>query len=166
MGIRVGDVLEAFEDQPDQPALLKYCYCTVYRSQTNYFSSRLKQWITFEGSIPFGNLSRINMEYIWPGMGNKEGSLKIWSPVVSPVTMKVLTLGCVTYSHLTSAEQVATTPPKCVKKVKFRMFSQELELASGALCQAFKRDTLYARGAFRNEFEASTIFGNLSVFWL
>lgn len=164
--MRLGDVLDAFEDQPDQHALLRYHFHTLSWSHTDQFSSRVKTWLTFQGRIPYGNLSRIDMEFIWPGMTNREGSLKTWSSLISPVSMKNLSLGCITYSRLTSAEEIPTRPPKCIKKIKFRLFSQEVELISGALCQAFKRDTLYASGAYRNELEASTRVGDISKFIL
>lgn len=160
--MRLGDILDGFEDQPDQPALLRYRLCVVSKFHTHCFFSRIKAWLTFQGSIPFVNLARINMEYVWPGMERMEGSLKAWTPSAPPVPMKVLTVGCITYSRLISAEEIPTSPPKCIKKVKFRMLSQELELFSGALSQAFKRDVLYASGSYKNELEASTMVGDIS----
>ena len=121
----------------------------------------LKTWISFEGKAPYANLSHIDMQFVFPvgRPGSRHDSfLQFWSPNIEPVTMKAITVGIATYSHLVSAEEVAVNPPKSVKKIKFHMFSQELALASGALCDGFNHTQLVAN-AWKDQFSATTKFG-------
>ncbi|KIK52762.1 hypothetical protein GYMLUDRAFT_265303 [Collybiopsis luxurians FD-317 M1] len=121
----------------------------------------LKTWFTFQGRVPYANLAQIDMRFIYPDgrTGSRhESFLKFWSPNIEPTTMKAITVGVAEYCHLVSAEKVSINPPKSMKKIKFRMFAQELALTSGALCDGFNR-TLLVANAWKDVFSASTKFG-------
>ena len=90
--------------------------------------------------------------------GKEGGFSQDMVPPHCPITMKALTLGCITYSQFTFAKEIPTNPPKCIKKIKFCMLSQELELSS--------QEVLYADESYNNELEASTMAGNISRFLL
>ena len=138
---------------------MKY-YNYIFLKVSRYFRN-LKTWISFEGKAPYANISRIDMRFIFPvgHPGSRhDGFLQFWSPNIEPVTMKAITVGIAGYSHLVSAEKVAVNPPKSVKKIKFRMLSQELALASGALCDGFNHTQLVAN-AWKDQFSATTKFG-------
>ncbi|KIK66554.1 hypothetical protein GYMLUDRAFT_239483 [Collybiopsis luxurians FD-317 M1] len=76
--------------------------------------------------------------------------------------MKAITVGVAEYSHLVSAEKVSINPPKSVKKIKFRMFAQEVALTSGALCDGFNCAVLIAN-AWKDIFSATTKFGKENI---